>query len=78
MKCAHAQAVSAQTRKETLAASAQEATSQMHAAFKEYQEAASSLRSFIVSVLGRRSEKLLRYGIRPVGRRSRPKGVVLS
>ena len=67
----------AQTRKETLAASAREATSQMHAAFKAYQDAASSLRSFIVSVLGRRSEKLLRYGIRPVGKRSRQKAVLV-
>jgi hypothetical protein len=69
---ASTKAAETKARREALVISAQEATYHMHAAFQTYREAATSLRNFIKSVLGHRNEKLLRYGVRPIRRRSRP------
>lgn len=62
-------AVRSRSRRNTRVASARQATRQLNADLKACQEAASSLRHFIVSVLGRRNEKLLRYGVQPLRRR---------
>ena len=67
----HAQAVSLRSRRDALAASAQEATGQVKTAFAEGRDAAIALRSYIRGVLGPRSEKLLRYGIKPIRKRRR-------
>ncbi|HKH44473.1 MAG TPA: hypothetical protein VKM72_07405 [Thermoanaerobaculia bacterium] len=56
-------------QRDSLVASARSATLRMNADFKAYREAVSAMRNFIKSVLGQHSEKLIRYGIRPV-----PKG----
>lgn len=64
-------AVRSRSRRNSRVASALQATRQLNADLKACQEAASSLRHFIVSVLGRRNEKLLRYGIHPLRRRGR-------
>jgi len=55
--------------KESLVAATHEATRQLRADLKTHREAVCAMRNFIMSVLGRRSEKLVRYGIRPVRRR---------
>jgi hypothetical protein len=67
----HIQAVSLRSRRDALAASAQAATRQVNAAFAAGRDAAIALRSYIRAVLGPRSEKLLRYGIKPIRRRRR-------
>lgn len=62
-------AVSSRKQREAFRRSAQKATSQMEKDFRACHDAASALRSFVKSVLGRYSEKLLRYGVRPLRRR---------
>jgi len=72
LESAYAKAVEAMNRKEALAISAQEATLHMYAAFKAYRKAATSLRYYIKGVLGHNNENLLRYGIKPIRKRSPP------
>ena len=67
----YTQAVSLRGRRDALGASAQETTRQMKEAFAAGRDAAIALRSYIRAVLGPRSEKLLRYGIKPLRQRRR-------
>ena len=64
-------AVSAQVRRETLHAKTGEATRKRNEAFSACRDAASSLRSYVKSLLGFRSEQLVRYGIQPIRKRTR-------
>jgi hypothetical protein len=63
------QAVGLRRRRDALVASAQETTRQVNEAFAAGRDADIALRSYIRAVLGPRSEKLLRYGIKPIRRR---------
>jgi hypothetical protein len=65
------QAVSLRSRRDALVASAREATRQVNEAFATGRDAAIVLRSYIRAVLGPRSEKLLRYRIKPIRKRRR-------
>lgn len=66
----HDQTVSLRGRRDALLASAMELTEEMNEAFAESRDAARALRSYIKGVLGPRSEKLVRFGIKPLrGRR---------
>ncbi len=67
----HDQAVDLRSRRNALAASAQELTPQMEDAFTAGRDAAVCLRSYIRGKVGPRSEKLLRYGIKPLRKRPR-------
>jgi hypothetical protein len=68
----HDEAVSLRSRRDALVASAMEVTAQMNAAFAVTHDSAMALRSYIKGVLGPRSEKLVRFGIKPLrGRRGR-------
>lgn len=60
----HSQAVACRCLRETLAASAQEATRRLRESLAEGRDTASRLRSFVRGMFGRRSERLRRYGIR--------------
>ena len=62
---AHAQAVSAKARRDGLLASTHAATMEANKALAACGETAISLRHFIRSVLGSRTAKLIRYGIKP-------------
>ena len=62
-------------RKDSLVAAARVATGQLRADLKAHHEAVCAMRNFIKSVLGRRSEKLVRYGIRPIRRRGVREGL---
>ena len=68
----HDEAVSLRCRRDALLASAMELTAEMNVAFAVTQDAARALRSYIRGVLGPRSEKLERFGIKPLqGRKGR-------
>ena len=62
----HGQAVSLRSRRDALVASAMELTAQMNEELAAGRDAARALRSYIKAVLGPRSEKLLRFGIKPL------------
>lgn len=68
---AYARVMKSRGQRNSLVASAQEATRQMNEDFKVYREAVTAMRNYIKSVLGHRNEKLLRYGIRPIRKGSR-------
>lgn len=68
---AYSQAVNARVRRDALLASSREATAQVTEAFAGCADAARALRHFLKSVLGSRNQKLLRYGIQPLRKRSR-------
>ncbi len=72
----HAQAVGSLSRRRALVAAAKEATQHLHKDLAASREAAVRLRHYIKSVLGFRTEKLRRYGIKPRRRpiRKRPFG----
>jgi hypothetical protein len=63
------EAVRAQKRKAALLANARKATKQVNTSFRACHHASIALRNFIKSVLGFKSERLIRYGIRPVRHR---------
>lgn len=65
----HTQAVSLRRRRCELVRSAQEATRRLNVSFATGRDAAAALRSYIRAVLGPRSEKLRRYGIKPLRQR---------
>lgn len=75
---AYARAVKTRGRRDSLVASAQKATGELNEELKALREAGSSMRNFIKSVYGWYSEKLLRFGIKPIRRRARPRGVWVS
>ncbi|PYQ65441.1 MAG: hypothetical protein DMF53_05530 [Acidobacteria bacterium] len=58
---------------DSLEASAGEATDRLRETVAVGEDAVVALRSFIRGVLGMRNEKLLRYGIKPRGKRRGPK-----
>lgn len=60
-----------QCLRDGLRASTMDATASLNAALAEGRDAAGCLRSFIKSMLGPRSEKLVRYGIKPRRKRGR-------
>ncbi|HKI01836.1 MAG TPA: hypothetical protein VKK31_07655 [Thermoanaerobaculia bacterium] len=60
-----------------LRASSRDATQSLNAALAEGRDAESRLRSYVKGVLGPRSEKLARYGIKPLGRRRRCRRVAV-
>ena len=66
---AHTQAVSAKSKRETLAAATQEATKQLNEDLAAVADASSALRSYLRGVLGPRNPKLGIYGIKPLKRR---------
>jgi hypothetical protein len=70
----HSQAVACRCLRDTLNASAEDATRRLQEHLMEGRDTASRLRSFVKSMFGRRSEKLGRYGIgiRPRRRLRRP------
>ena len=68
---AHTRARTAKSLRDPHQARAREETRKLHAALDEGQEAAISLRSYIKSVLGTRTEKLCRYGMKPRPKRVR-------
>jgi hypothetical protein len=71
---AYARVVKSRGRRNSFVAYAQEATRRMNADFKAYREAVSAMRNFIKSVYGQHSEKLIRYGIRPIRKRDGLRG----
>lgn len=62
---AHAQVQVLRSQRDSLLAAARETTQQLNQALAAGADAAICLRAFIKSVLGHRTEKLLRYGIKP-------------
>jgi len=60
-------------RREVARAAAKEATRQYHDSLSNVYDAAASLRYFLQSVLGYRSELLRLFGIEPRKKRSRPR-----
>jgi hypothetical protein len=71
LEIAYSQAVSARVRREALLAAALDLTVHVRRSLVASAEAARSLRLFIKSVLGSRNQKLTRYGIQPLRKRSR-------
>jgi hypothetical protein len=69
----HAQVVSSRDQREKLAAASREATKQLNENLAAANEAAIALRSYIKGVLGIRSPKLTRYGMKPRRRRGCPR-----
>lgn len=69
----HAQAVSSRDQREKLAASAREATKQLHENLAAANDAAIALRSYIKGVLGFRNPKLARYRMKPRRKRGCPR-----
>jgi hypothetical protein len=68
---AQAQALTFKALRDSLEASVGDADHRLRKAVTAGEDAAVSLRGFIRSVLGVRNEKLLRYGILPLGGRHR-------
>jgi len=68
---AHLAAVTSRNVRDSLAASAMEETRRLNEAVAAGCDAASRLRHYIKSVLGVRSEKLSRHGIKARGKRAR-------
>lgn len=75
---AYTRVVKTRARRDSLVASAQEATAELHGDLQALWEAVSSMRNFVKSVYGRRSEKLLRYGMKPIRKRGRPRGALVN
>jgi hypothetical protein len=63
------EAMSLRCRRDALLVSAEELTAEMNAAFAMTHDAAMALRSYVKGVLGLRSERLVRFGIKPLRRR---------
>jgi hypothetical protein len=61
-----------QRTRDTIRASAEEATRRLNRSLGTGCDAAICLRNFVKSVLGPRSEKLREYGMKPRGKRCRP------
>lgn len=69
--CTEAQ--NAKNQRDTLVVSAQEATRRLNRTLADGRDAAIALRSFLRGALGARSDKLRRYGVKPLRKRTRPK-----
>ena len=71
LEAALAQAVSARAQQDALRAASRETTRKRNAAFNACRDAASTLRSYVKCMLGLRSEKLIRYGMKPLHNRGK-------
>lgn len=68
---AHAEAQCARNRRDALQASTMEATRRLNETLAQGRDAAIALRSFLRGALGARSERLCRYGVKPLRKRRR-------
>lgn len=65
----HREAARLRRRRDALVASAMEATGQLNKAFAASRDAARALRCYVRGVIGPRSPKLERFGIKPLRKR---------